>query len=430
MKKSNYLDARPAERIANLLGNSQSNLSESTMKGALQLVHPFPAPMSSSLIRLIIEAATNNDSVILDPMAGSGTVVTASRILGRCCYAFDIDPLARLMIRVSSAQQNIKEIEKAGGRVLQEAMKISSKKGYINRIFSERFDSETQEFINFWFPISSMRGLLALWLVIEKVPAKKVRETLALSFSKLIIAKTAGVSRAIDLPHSRPHRKIDKEVPDPLVMFPKRLQEVLKKLAPLAKVPLEKSLIVRNGDARCLPLQDSSIDLIVTSSPYANAIDYIRAHKFSLVWMGYSLSELRKLRAQMIGSEHSEPEIHRELTWLEDHLPNHDRKLVRRRSILRRYFYDMDRVLNELYRVLKPGGACVLVLGRSTVGKHVVDTPEIVARLAKRHGFEHIKTKYRQIDPSRRSLPFPIRDAKGNPLSKRIAEEAILALGR
>ncbi len=44
--------------------------------------------------------------------------------------------------------------------------------------------------------------------------------------------------------------------------------------------------------------------MIVTSPPYAsNAIDYMRAHKFSLVWMGFSVDDLGQRRSRTIGGE-------------------------------------------------------------------------------------------------------------------------------
>src|SRR5260370_9662861 len=60
---------------------------------------------------------------------------------------------------------------------------------------------------------------------------------------------------------------------------------------------------IRRGDARHLPVKTASIDLVITSPPYLNAIDYIRCSKFSLVWMGYSIGELRQLRTHSLGTE-------------------------------------------------------------------------------------------------------------------------------
>ena len=52
-----------------------------------------------------------------------------------------------------------------------------------------------------------------------------------------------------------------------------------------------------------IPIKDGIADLVVTSPPYLNAIDYLRGHKLSLVWMGHQIEELRELRSANIGSE-------------------------------------------------------------------------------------------------------------------------------
>ena len=63
------------------------------------------------------------------------------------------------------------------------------------------------------------------------------------------------------------------------------------------------STSIHAGDARNLPLKDGSVDLVLTSPPYLNAIDYMRCSKFSLVWMGHSIGGLRRIRTDSIGSE-------------------------------------------------------------------------------------------------------------------------------
>src|SRR6266849_9639799 len=57
------------------------------------------------------------------------------------------------------------------------------------------------------------------------------------------------------------------------------------------------------GDARKLPVESGSIDLVLTSPPYLNAIDCLRCSKFSLIWMGETISGLRRVRADSVGAE-------------------------------------------------------------------------------------------------------------------------------
>ena len=420
---------QPAKRLHDLIENQWRSLRERPTWKALALVHPFAAPMSPYLAERIINAATEADDVVLDPMAGSGTVPVTAMALSRSCWAMDIDPLALMIMEVRCGRYSQKEIEYAADRVLTQALDLQRDYRALDARFRKDFDEETQGFINYWFPLQARRSLIALWDAVCQVEPKHVRLPLKVAFSRTIIAKTAGASYAVDLPHTRPHRDFAKEVPDPLVLFPRRVKELVRLMHNGRGSNDRPTLHLISGDARKLPLNDNSVDLILTSSPYANAIDYMRAHKFSLVWMGYKISYLRELRARMIGAERGVVESAPELRWLESWLPNSP-VLASRIAILRRFFHDMDSALTEMYRVLRPGGACVLIVGKSYVRGHLIDTPRILTEIARNRGFDHLGTVYRSLNRNRRYLPFPRSARPDEPLGKRMAQEAIVALAR
>lgn len=417
-----------AERLQSLLEEHPERLDEAPSRTALPLVHPFPAPMSPDLVKTLIAETTDQAGIILDPMAGSGTVPAAARALGRECRAMDIDPLARMTMRVLCADYDLSELERIGKTVAIRASKLARKRRAMNTFLRRSFDDDTRDFIEFWFPLRARQGLLALREAIQRQEPGTIQDALFVAFSRVIIAKTAGASLAIDLPHTRPHRKLDKIVPDPLGMFPRRLNELIQRLEKRTIHEEPRRVSVRSGDVRRLPYKGEMFDLIITSSPYANAIDYMRAHKFSLVWMGYPLGELTTIRSKMIGAERGETDVWDDREWVEAYLPRYDGRADRRTAMLRRYFYDMDSVLSEMRRVLRPGGACVFVLGKSIIGGQEVDTPSVVARLAEDRGFVHIGTRYRQVNPLRRSLPFPVAGGREGALANRMQTEAIVAL--
>ena len=60
---------------------------------------------------------------------------------------------------------------------------------------------------------------------------------------------------------------------------------------------------MRLGDARRVDMRDGSADMVITSPPYLNAIDYMWCSKFSLVWMGHAIGRLRRIRMGAIGTE-------------------------------------------------------------------------------------------------------------------------------
>src|SRR5262249_55016030 len=125
---------------------------------------------------------------------------------------------------------------------------------------------------------------------------------------------------------------------------------------------------VDTGDARDMSrLADRSIDAIYTSPPYLNAIDYLRGHKLSLVWMGYSIPDLRSTRSGAVGAERIErgdiPAIC-ERVWREQ--PALSELPANFQGIVRRYVKDASAVIAEYARVIKGVGQMGLVIGDST----------------------------------------------------------------
>jgi hypothetical protein len=62
-------------------------------------VHPFPARMAADIALRRLRRLSPN-SLVLDPMAGSGTVLRTASDVGHRGVGFDLDPLAVLMARV------------------------------------------------------------------------------------------------------------------------------------------------------------------------------------------------------------------------------------------------------------------------------------------------------------------------------------------
>jgi tRNA G10 N-methylase Trm11 len=71
------------------------------MPARTNYIHPFPARMAPELALRKTELLDDN-SLVLDPMIGSGTVVQAAIRHGHRCVGFDVDPLAVLMTKVAT----------------------------------------------------------------------------------------------------------------------------------------------------------------------------------------------------------------------------------------------------------------------------------------------------------------------------------------
>ena len=248
-------------------------------------VHPFPARMAPGIA---LDALADNTPPlrVLDPMMGSGTVLAVARSCGHRAYGCDLDPLAVLMANVWTSTIDRQEVEDTGQRTLARAKRIFSSTT-TGSAYPEHSDEETRRFLRFWFDDYARRQLAALAAAIAPIRRRGVRDLLWVAFSRLIISKQTGASRAMDLPHSRPHRVFDRAPTKPLVSFSNAVKRVAMNCPQrLRGVKVGPRAHVQIADARALKFGAGSFDLVVTSPPYLNAIDYLRCSKFSLVWMG------------------------------------------------------------------------------------------------------------------------------------------------
>jgi hypothetical protein len=377
-------------------------------------VHPFPARMAPELVTAQLKNLPR-DLLLLDPMMGSGSFVLEAAREGYKCIGVDSDPLAVLISSAAASLCAADAAQAAGDAVAAGPRATISDLGV---------DDETRDFIDFWFdPIA--RDKLATLAVAIRDSDPVVRDVLWCAFSRLIITKTLGASRARDVSHSRPHVVRDEAAIDPIGRFSGSVAEVLRKRTGF-NADQRANLTLLRGDARALPLADGRVGAIVTSPPYLTAIDYLRGHRLSLVWMGYSIAALRDLRGQNIGSERGAPR------------PDHLRQVFaatvqgevspRREAVINRYLGDLDELLRELARVTSSNGTVTFVVANSTHSGTAIKIDDALAELGPATGLTEQHRIQRLLPTKSRYLPPPT--SGGGKLDSRMRCETILTFSR
>lgn len=444
---SNYIDS-----LVELL-SEELNFHDSSSNYATHNFHSFPAKFPPQLPLKFILALTEPGDVVIDPMMGSGTTVVEAFLTGRQGVGFDIDPLAVSITRVKTTPLNENMLADISMAVLQNARdRVQKGKDDLERMLKDRWDAKTRQFIDYWFEQEVQIELMALLSEISRIDNASVRTFLEVAFSSIIITKSGGVSLALDLAHTRPHKAkkviskdgsvilgeeldeetlprlgiLTKKLRSPIEDFDKRCRQNIQCLFRTPQGKLKPAISF--GNAQKLPLEGESADLIFTSPPYAsNAIDYMRAHKFSLVWLGYPLDDLGLKRKEYIGGE-----VTTNLDY--ESLPPLTARIVtdlsgidpKRGRVLHRYYSEMTRTLQEMYRVLKSGKAAIVVVGNSVMRGVDTQIPDCLSEIGREIGFEVPKIGVRRLNRNKRMMPAGHTVDKDSRIQKRMHEEYVI----
>ncbi len=364
---------------------------------------------------------------VLDSMVGSGTVIAIARSKGHKAIGIDVDPLAVLMSKVWTTPIDVKIFRAKAKQVLIRSRKICATLPTRDAYPTHATD-QTRRFISYWFDGYARRQLASLAMSISRVRDSAIRNALWCAFSRLIITKQSGASLAMDLSHSRPHRRYRNAPSKPFNKFLSAVDRVADNCIEKGSSNAGPITSVRLGDARKLSLSDASIDLVLTSPPYLTAIDYMRCSKFSLAWMGYDLKDLRKSTLRTVGVKtlpmREQSRRHLEKTLADLKLTS----LLSKRdyALVWRYIDDMWLAIAEAARVLVPGGKAVYVVGDNTVHGTFVRNSVIISAIAAQCGLRLEERRIRTIPAGRRYLPAP--KARGSSeLDNRIRREVILS---
>jgi hypothetical protein len=308
---------------------------------------------------------------VLDPMMGSGTVLIEARLMGIKSVGFDASPFCKFMTQVkldgltvplSPVRKALKDcravfehFQSQFKRQIQD-VETDSKQVYVQDLFSYMRSKEKDD-------PTIMDG--------RRLPDGCEAPDV---FNFLLLAYMDSVGY-----HQRSRRKSHYEmfqaILERYLFVAEKIQQILEGCeSELAEAkPME-------GDACSLMLEDSSIDGVIFSPPYSFAIDYLENDLLHLSFLGIDINELR---SRMIGLRGGN-----------------------RREKFNLYKSDMERVLAECARVLRPGRICTIVVGTNSNQlskilqvplKDVPGLDELFIEQGAQHGLRLVKRLERQI---------------------------------
>ena len=354
-------------------------------------LHPYKGKFYPQLAKGLINlSGLRPGGKIFDPFCGSGTTLLEGYLNGFQTFGCDFHPLAA---KIAKAKVEILDVNPD---VVREAVGTLVKRieQAPNRLPEEREQlyEHCLDEIDRWFPTPVTYKLNWLLRSIRTVSEGVIRDFLEVVLSSII----REVSQ--QEPDDLRIRKRKKPIQDGNVfgLYLDALDVQYERIERFWSVrgysPSKfKPCKIVEGDSRKastldqLGLKDSSIDLILTSPPYATALPYIDTDRLSLlVLFGMDASSRRPIEQDLVGSREITTVERRQLEdsladqtaglprILVDYLKDLHRRVskasvgFRRKnmpSLLLRFFRDMGVILENCARVLRPRGEAMIVIG-------------------------------------------------------------------
>lgn len=329
-----------------------------TAPGSVHTLHWFPGNFIPQIPAALIQVLSKPGELVLDPFCGSGTTGVEAMRLGRRSIVSD-----RMSACTFIAEAKIALLGGAlNRRLCGELLALLTfdqqcRSDYIGL----RGEGQAPELAQ-WYAQDTLAQLRYIWALIEaqNLPARRVLSTL---FSDLLFDCASTGQSVTSTGKPRRHHwgwVADNVRPKSFVahnaiaLFRNRIAVLGDHAVPYA---LDLPIAVQQ-DARQMALPDRIIDLIVTSPPYIGVIDYTRANRLLYTWMGWSMESERR---DEIGA----------------------RFRRQRLAAVAQYLTDMRAARDEIFRVLRPGAYCAIVIGESrkfpgTVERTMADFEELM----------------------------------------------------
>jgi DNA modification methylase len=374
--------------------------------------HSYPARFIPQIPRTTIRLFTSNNKreIILDPFCGCGTTCVEARLAHKNTIGIDANPLAVLISKVKSKPIH-PTILKRATQLLLDYLRRKSKlliktSSLVKFTDSNNFpefpdhllglDKGKPEYVRYQkiyldyvkHGITNVKinsnFFKLLTLIFNSIKEHKFNDNFEPKIVKMLENYFYIAFSSLLNTLAKNHTKIN-DISYPLILFENQLnfmQNEMIEFYNLINVYNFSKIFRGNSWDISNLVDDEEIDHIVTSPPYANALDYHREHKLNILWLGLPFNSFRY---EEIGA--------------------HSIHMFNRFRMLSEYLSDMFRSIAEMCRVLKPGKYCCIVIGDSTVEHIIAESHNYFKIFGEFVGFSFLKEVLRNIDISRKYIP-------------------------
>jgi DNA modification methylase len=398
--KKDFLNLEPLE------GWSFRDAGRSQTMAFTHAYHRYPAKFIPQIVKKLIEDyVPDNTQIVCDPFGGCGTTLVEAKLLGHESVGFDINPVAKLITQTKTTPIKPRTLLNNRNKFLQYYETTTPK-------FSNR-----HERIGYWFDKETVFELDRIYFAIKKIKDYDTRRFFLCAFSHNLKNCSRWLMKSI-----KPTIDKNKVIPNPLESFLRHLDSMIKKneqfYSELVASGYENvsAKMYRRDSTKKLPLDSSSVDLIITSPPYVTSYEYADLHQLSLLWFGDDPKHFKKwnrfsdefidFRRNFIGTTSKKEKSGDFDSVIAEMIVDDLLQIERPLAIdVGNYFLDMKKVFSEMHRILKPGGKACIIIGNTNLRGVEISNAQVAAEQMQRAGFEKVEFIKREI-PNKMITPW------------------------
>ena len=367
---------------------------------------PWIAGFSKDFIEDAISTyAAGHRQTVLDPFAGVGTTLVEADLVGHHAVGFEINPYAAFAARLKLAAHRLSPcaLHKAAKDLRVYAYTVEANGAKPESTSPKRFRTRSP----FYSP-SVERKVLLFHDFMNRQTDERIVGMLRLAFASTMV-QYSNYSYEPSLGRRASAGRAGIEDHPVAETIAAKLSQMAydadwyRKTRKCSDYP-DGQVYVQSFFDGYKRLDQASVDLLVTSPPYANNYHYIRNTRPQLYWLGFydSPDEIRPLESQNFGTywqrardrEHvaldssiTDPDISRTLDAIR--VRNPDRGVYGGKgwaNYVTLYLNDCVRFISGVKWCLRPGATALVVIGNSIVQGVHVPTDQFFATIARKHG--------------------------------------------
>ena len=377
-------------------------------------LYKYPAKFIPQVIAYALKAYAQPGMSVFDPFAGYGTVGTVARIYGHDYELWDLNPLLEHLHPIAI----MPSFEIDSDSLVEEM-----------RTHRKPFVPDWSN-VAYWYPERFLPLLSEAWGFYHSLNDEALKRVLLIPLIKTTRKFSYNDERRQKLSRSTiaQRRMAELEQEDWREIFFQKIHygvnQILAKQSEYRRFgPVEVNSTVIAGVDGLTTALTKSHDILVTSPPYLQAQEYIRASKMDLFWLGYSAAKVRGL------GKHEFPyqdvpaiPIHSAtyLEYLRDIQEPHMRRLYQR------YFFGVLGTLSRLQENISKH--LLLFLGPATIRTRPIPIDRIFAEHFESLGWKHDATLIDTI-ATKNMFSYKLNPATGA-RDRRMSTENLVVLSR